>query len=40
MVGREGLEEADKYGVSAWVAGIILSGALVLIMFGLAQGFA
>jgi hypothetical protein len=40
MVGREGLEEADKYGIWAWIAGGLLSAGVVLLMFGLAQGFA
>lgn len=40
MVGREGLEEADKYGIWAWVAGGLLSAAVIMSMFWLAQGFA
>jgi hypothetical protein len=39
MVGREGLEEADRYGMAAWIVGCLFSAGLVLLMFGLAQGF-
>ena len=40
MVGHEGLEEAEKYGLAAWVVGALLAAALIALMFGLAQGFA
>jgi hypothetical protein len=40
MVGHEGLAEADKYGMSAWVVGVLMSGAIVALMFGLSLGFA
>ncbi len=39
MVGHEGLAEADKYGLTAWIVGGLLAAGLVGLMFGLAQAF-
>jgi hypothetical protein len=39
MVGRNGLEEADRYGLVGWVAGILLSAAITAVMFIMADGY-
>lgn len=38
MQGRDGLEEADRYGPIGWIAGFILSAALILTMFLMSKG--
>ena len=40
MVGREGSEQADTYGITPWIVGFVLAGAIFVIMFSLAEGFA
>lgn len=40
MVGREGSEQADAYGMAPWIFGIVLAVAIFVIMFSLAKGFA
>lgn len=40
MVGREGSEQVDAYGMTPWVVGVLLAVLIFVIMFSLAQGFA
>ncbi|MGA0796700.1 MAG: hypothetical protein ACO3P0_11535 [Quisquiliibacterium sp.] len=38
MQGRDDLEEADGYGPIGWIAGVILSVAMILTMFLMPKG--
>ncbi|KEA65683.1 hypothetical protein ADIMK_0205 [Marinobacterium lacunae] len=40
MIGRDSNDDIDLYGAKPWIAGLIFSGALIALMFGLAAGFA
>jgi hypothetical protein len=40
MIGHDNNEDIDLYGIAPWIAGLVISGALIAVMFGLAAGFA
>ena len=37
MMGRDGSKDIMAYGYSAWIAGLVLAGVVIGLMFGLAQ---
>jgi hypothetical protein len=40
MIGHDNHEEIDRYGFAPWIAGGVISTALIVCMFSLAAGFA
>jgi len=37
MIGRDSKEDLNAYGLTPWIAGVVLAAVLIGVMFGFAQ---